>query len=107
MQFSMEVTPKVDGAELPKSIREVSITYLPGADYRDVVAQAVRLRQLGYDPIPHVPARSIGDRTHLTTYLSALREEANIRQVLLIGGSPRPSRRPVHLHPGAVGNRAV
>jgi methylenetetrahydrofolate reductase (NADPH) len=84
----MEVTPKVDVAELPKSIREVSITYLPGADFRDVVAQAVRLRQLGYDPIPHVPARSICDRTHLTTYLSALREEADIRQVLIIGGSP-------------------
>jgi methylenetetrahydrofolate reductase (NADPH) len=88
MQFSMEVTPKVDGAELPKSIREVSITYLPGADFRDVVAQAVQLRRLGYDPIPHVPARSICDLIHLTTYLSALREEANIRQVLLIGGSP-------------------
>lgn len=88
MQFSMEVTPKVDVAELPKSIWEVSITYLPGADFRDVVAQAVRLRQLGYDPIPHVPARSICDRAHLTTYLSALREEADIRQALLIGGSP-------------------
>ena len=33
-------------------IREVSITYLPGADDRDVVAQAVKLRQLGGAPIP-------------------------------------------------------
>jgi methylenetetrahydrofolate reductase (NADPH) len=88
MQFSIEVTPKVDVAELPKSIREVSITYLPGADYRDIVAQAARLKHLGYDPIPHVPARSIRDRTHLAHYLTALRAEADIRQVLIIGGSP-------------------
>lgn len=88
MPFSIEVTPKVDVSELPRMVREVSITYLPGADSRDVVAQATRLRSLGYDPIPHVPARSMRDRTHLSDYLSALRSEANIRQVLIIGGSP-------------------
>jgi methylenetetrahydrofolate reductase (NADPH) len=88
MQFSIEVTPKVDVSALPATVREVSITYLPGADDRDVVAQAVRLRQLGFDPIPHVPARSIRDRTHLSDYLAALRHEAQIRQVLVIGGSP-------------------
>ncbi|MEM9815036.1 MAG: methylenetetrahydrofolate reductase [Cyanobacteria bacterium P01_D01_bin.6] len=92
MQFSIEVTPKVDVSALPATIREVSITYLPGGDYRDVVAQAARLRGLGFDPIPHVPARTLRDRTHLTDYLTALRTEADIRQVLLIGGSPeRPA----------------
>ncbi|MGD1861864.1 MAG: hypothetical protein ACFB0E_18070 [Leptolyngbyaceae cyanobacterium] len=88
MQFSMEVTPKADVSEMPKSIREVSITYLPGADYRAVVAQAALLRRLGFEPIPHVPARSIRDRPHLATYLAALRHEAQICQVLIIGGSP-------------------
>jgi methylenetetrahydrofolate reductase (NADPH) len=88
MQFSMEVTPKVDVSELPQQVREVSITYLPEADYREVVAQAVRLRQLGFEPIAHVPARTIHDRDHLTSYLSALKTEADVRQVLLIGGSP-------------------
>lgn len=90
MQFSMEVTPKVPVSELPTTIREVSITYLPGTNYRDVVGQAVQLRQRGYEPIPHVPARSIRDRSHLSAYLSALKTEAQIRQVLLIGGSPDP-----------------
>ncbi|MEL6399546.1 MAG: methylenetetrahydrofolate reductase [Cyanobacteria bacterium J06607_6] len=92
MQFSIEVTPKVDVSALPKGIREVSITYLPGADDRDVVAQAVKLRQLGVDPIPHVPARSIRDLANLTRYLTALKTEADVRQVLIIGGSPdRPA----------------
>lgn len=84
----MEVTPTVDVAELPQTVREVSITYLPGADYRDIVAQAVRLRQLGFEPIAHVPARTLRDRAHLNNYLSALKGEADIRQLLLIGGSP-------------------
>ncbi|MGP1387264.1 MAG: hypothetical protein ACTS2F_27135 [Thainema sp.] len=87
MQFSIEVTPKADVSELSQALREVSITFLPGADYRDVVAQAVRLRTIGYDPIPHVPARSLRDRNHLYDYLTALREQAQIRQVLIIGGS--------------------
>ncbi|MGB6013896.1 MAG: hypothetical protein WBG32_04130, partial [Nodosilinea sp.] len=51
-------------------------------------AQAARLKALGYDPIPHVPARSFRDRAHLSGYLAALREQAQIRQVLIIGGSP-------------------
>ncbi|TVQ07712.1 MAG: metFprotein, partial [Leptolyngbya sp. DLM2.Bin27] len=88
MQFSIEVTPKTDISALSPAVREVSITYLPGADYRDVVAQAVRLRQRGFDPIAHVPARSLRDRTHLTDYLAALRDQAQIGQVLIIGGSP-------------------
>lgn len=88
MQFSIEVTPKANVSELPQAVREVSITYLPGADYRDVVAQAVQLRRLGFEPIAHVPARTIRDRAHLSSYISALKIEADIRQVLLIGGSP-------------------
>lgn len=87
MPFSVEVTPKANLSALPTTVRDVSITYLPGADYRDVVAQAARVRQLGYDPIPHIPARSMADRTHLATYLAALKAEADVRQVLLIGGS--------------------
>lgn len=87
MQFSMEVTPKVDVSQIPKGVREVSITYLPGADYRDVVAQAVRLRQLRFAPIPHIPARSLRSRQELADFITALRQDAQVSQVLLIGGS--------------------
>lgn len=87
MPFSIEVTPAVEITRLPPHLREVSITYLPGADDRAVVAQAARLRALGHEPIPHVPARSFRDRAHLFDYLAALKSEADVRQVLLIGGS--------------------
>ncbi|PSN20288.1 metFprotein [filamentous cyanobacterium CCP5] len=90
MQFSIEVTPKADISKLPKSVKEVSITFLPGADPRDVVAQAVRLRREGFEPIPHVPARSMGDRLELYQFITQLKEAAQIRQVLLVGGSREP-----------------
>ncbi|MEM9155096.1 MAG: methylenetetrahydrofolate reductase [Cyanobacteria bacterium P01_F01_bin.33] len=86
--FSVEVTPKSDLADLPRSIREVSVTFLPGAHYREVVFQAQKLRQMGFEPIPHVPARSLHDYQELLDCVTQLRERADIRQVLLIGGSP-------------------
>lgn len=88
MNFSIEITPKSNPSELPHNIQEVSITFLPGADYQDVVAQAKRLRQKGFEPIPHVPARSIRSQHHLYDFVSQLRDEAQIRQMLLIAGSP-------------------
>ncbi|MGF1496719.1 MAG: hypothetical protein ACFB8W_07825 [Elainellaceae cyanobacterium] len=93
MDFSLEVTPKTDAAQLaalPATVREVSITFLPGADSAEVVTQAQRVRQAGYEPIPHIPARSLRDRPHLQTFLSQLREQAQIRKVLVIGGSREP-----------------
>lgn len=87
MQFSIEVTPGADIAELPTSIREVSITLLPGVDCAEVVAQAVRLREQGFDPIPHISARSLRSRIELTDFVAQLRAQADIRQVLLISGS--------------------
>ncbi|MGB3572995.1 MAG: hypothetical protein WA783_01850 [Phormidesmis sp.] len=62
MIFSIEVTPKTDVSELPRSIREVSITFLPGARYQKIIDQAVRLKQLGFDRIPHIPTCSIPNR---------------------------------------------
>ncbi|MEM9907320.1 MAG: methylenetetrahydrofolate reductase, partial [Cyanobacteria bacterium P01_D01_bin.44] len=74
--------------ELPKTIQEVSITFLPGTDYQDVIAQAIQLRKQGFEPIPHIPARSLRSRLDLSDFMMRLRHEACIRQVLLIGGSP-------------------
>lgn len=92
-EFSVEVTPKTSRAALlalPSSVRQVSITFLPGADERDVIAQAQRVRQAGFEPIPHLPARSIRNQAHLQTILTHLRDTAQIRQALVIGGSRDP-----------------
>ncbi|MEM9487206.1 MAG: methylenetetrahydrofolate reductase [Cyanobacteria bacterium P01_F01_bin.116] len=94
MKFSIEVTPKADVSQLPSTVKEVSITFLPNADYRDVVSQAKRLRESGFEPIPHVPARNIRTQQDLSDFINMLREQADIRQVLLIGGSLKTSAGP-------------
>ncbi|MEO0408483.1 MAG: hypothetical protein AAF289_14140, partial [Cyanobacteria bacterium P01_A01_bin.135] len=91
MKISIEITPNADIAALPP-VAEVSVTFLPGSHYRDVVDQAARLRQQGFDPIPHIPARSIRSFRELQKFVARLRAEADVRQVLLIGGSlPAPA----------------
>ena len=87
MQFSIEVTPNTSLVRLPSAVRDISITFLPGADDRDIVAQAARIQSLGYQPIPHIPARSIRDRAHLDSFLTRLRDTVDLKKVLVIGGS--------------------
>ena len=87
MPFSIEVTPQAEITGLPRGLREVSVTFLPGSHYQAVVAQSVRLRAQNFDPIPHIPARSLRSRAELADFVAQLRERANVRQALLIGGS--------------------
>ncbi|MCI0431874.1 MAG: methylenetetrahydrofolate reductase [Rhodospirillales bacterium] len=89
--FSIETTPataaKVESfkALLPPGTR-VNVTFLPGTDYRETVACAARLRGEGMVPVPHIAARSIPDLSALEPYLSRLKSEASVDQVLVIGG---------------------
>lgn len=90
MNFSLEVTHKTDIADLPNFIRDVSITFLPGSSYLDVVDQAKTLRQKGFNPIPHIAARSIKHRVGLQDFMQRLREEAQVQQVFVMGGDRAP-----------------
>jgi methylenetetrahydrofolate reductase (NADPH) len=90
---STEVTP-ASAVKIP-SFREllpqgtdVYITFLPGGDYLQTVALAVRLRKEGFNPVPHVAARSIADRSMLNDYLARAAGEAGVTQVLAIAGAP-------------------
>jgi methylenetetrahydrofolate reductase (NADPH) len=94
--FSLETTPN-SAAKVP-DFREhmrrgctVYITFLPGSDFADTVAVARRLRAEGFNPVPHFAARSIPNKEFFDANLKRLKEEADISQVLLIGGAvPNP-----------------
>ncbi len=94
--FSIETTPGSASkiADYRLHLRpgtEVSVTFLPGSDYRDTVATAKRLRAEGFEPLPHVAARSLPSREIFETYLKALRDEAGVTGVVaLAGGLDRP-----------------
>ena len=88
MNFSIEVTVKTDLFTLPK-IKDVYITMLPGNDYREVASKAMELAKLGFNPVPHFPARSIKNQSELKDFVNRCKD-GGVKQALVIGGSAQP-----------------
>lgn len=89
--WSIEVTPasaaKIDrfSDSLPSGT-SVNVTFLPGTDPADTIAAAKRLADEGMNAVPHIAARSIKDGDQLETLVKKMTVEANVREVLVIGG---------------------
>ncbi len=88
MNFSIEISPSTDLETLP-ALKDVYITLLPGGNFKDTADQAEKLVKKGFNPIPHIPARSIESETQLKEYLSRCKD-GGTKQVLVIGGSREP-----------------
>ncbi|HEY3677652.1 MAG TPA: methylenetetrahydrofolate reductase, partial [Bradyrhizobium sp.] len=65
---------------------EITITFLPGDNYRHNVETARALRGAGFNPVPHIAAREMASRDMLDDFLARLRGEADVTRVLLIAG---------------------
>ena len=90
--FSLETTPttadKIENfADLVAPGAHVAVTFLPGSDWQDTVRTAARLRAEGMRPVPHVAARSLTSEAMLDEYLGRLAGEAQVDEVLVIGGA--------------------
>lgn len=88
---SIELAPKqaLESADLPGLFPEGTRTYLTdvGVDpAKTVVAAAKRLAELGYKPVPHIPARRISSKAELEGRIRGYAEEAGVTDVLVIGG---------------------
>lgn len=90
--FSVETTPAGDAkmddyrAHLPGGT-SVAITHLPGADWRGGVRVAARLRREGFEPAPHIAARSVASAHELNEFLAGLAGEAGAREAVALAGS--------------------
>jgi methylenetetrahydrofolate reductase (NADPH) len=73
---------------------EVTITFLPGDNFRTNVETATALRRAGFEPVPHIATREIPSREGLDDFLARLRSEADVRRVLLIAGDLAAARGP-------------
>ena len=73
---------------------DVTITFLPGDNYRHNVETAVALRRAGYNPVPHIAAREMASREALDDLLARGRGEADISRILLIAGDVASARGP-------------
>ena len=90
--FTAETTPgsAIKVPDFREHLREgttVYITFLPGSDFADTIAVTKRLRDEGFNPVPHFAARSIPSRQFFEDNLKAVTEELGINQVLTIAGA--------------------
>lgn len=72
----------------------VTITFLPGDNYRQNVETATVLRRAGFNPVPHIAAREMPSRQALDDFLARLRGEADVTRVLLIAGDVAAAKGP-------------
>ncbi|MGE7369484.1 methylenetetrahydrofolate reductase [Neorhizobium sp. NPDC001467] len=89
--FSIEVTPRTaakidDFRQLLPAGTRVYIAHIEGTSIDDMVATARRLADDGFAPMPHMPARGIGDAAVLNDWLRRYSEDAGVEQALLLGG---------------------
>lgn len=94
-EASIEVTVRDKDAasvlqgRLPAGAR-VHVTHLASATYLETVAQARALAAAGFEPVPHIAARSLRSETELDDYLARLTGEAGGKRVLLVAGDLDP-----------------
>ena len=89
--WSIEVTPagatKIDSfAAVLNEGTTVNVTFLPGSDPLDTIATAKRLADEGMNAVPHIAARSLHNKKQLDDLLKRMTQQANVREVLVIGG---------------------
>jgi methylenetetrahydrofolate reductase (NADPH) len=90
--FSIETTPG-SATKIPdyrdhlRPGTTVAVTFLPGSDFADTIVTAKRLRDEGFDPAPHMAARSIRTRADFEDYLKRLQGEAAVTHVLVLAGA--------------------
>ena len=66
----------------------VFVSHPPSAAWGDIVAACVRLRRAGFEPIPHIAARRLDSIETAVDFLRRATDEADVGDVLLIGGDP-------------------
>jgi methylenetetrahydrofolate reductase (NADPH) len=89
--FSIEVMPRTaanveDFRTLLPAGTRVYIAHIEGTPIEDMVATAKRIRDEGFEPMPHFPARVIRSKAELADWVTRYKAEAGVKQALLIGG---------------------
>jgi methylenetetrahydrofolate reductase (NADPH) len=73
---------------------DVTITFLPGDNFRHNVETAAILRRAGFNAVPHVAAREMTSSAALDDFLTRLRGEADVTRILLIAGDVAAAKGP-------------
>jgi len=90
-RFSLEATRPnaAEVAALAEIVPRGTLLYLtavPTQSARELVTAAAALRKAGIEPVAHIAVRRLSSAAALQELLAALRGEADMRQLLVIGG---------------------
>lgn len=89
--YSIEVMPRTAAkiedfrTLLPKKTR-VYIAHIEGTPIEEMVQTAARLKNDGFQVMPHFPARIIKDKDTLRDWISRYQDKADVKQALLLAG---------------------
>ena len=89
--FSIETTPSVytkygNFSEFLNHKNSVYVTYLPDEKSERVIDTSKKLNEEGFAAVPHLPARTFKNNSHLEKYVGNLSEIAGCKKILVIGG---------------------
>jgi methylenetetrahydrofolate reductase (NADPH) len=73
---------------------DVTITFLPGDNYRRNVETAAMLRRAGFNPVLHIAVRELASRDALDDLLARARGDADVTHILLIAGDVAAAKGP-------------
>ncbi len=88
---SYEVTPHATDAIgkskdiMPKG-SEVFCAHIPGTPYEGIVTECARIREQGFEPVPHLVARNAPSPAEFEEFLKRLIGEAGINRALCLAG---------------------
>lgn len=99
--FSIEATrPKPADAEALRALAPagtaVYLSAIPTRPLSEIAEAAKLVRAAGFEPVPHLAARSIPSVQALDDLLARVTREAGVRRVLVIGGDTDPAAGPFH-----------
>lgn len=91
--YSMEVSAKdilalTDMAPLMAPGATISIPYLANQDDEDRLAAVRAVRNLGFEPMPHISARRVASLAGLQSFVQRAVAEAGVERCFVIGGDP-------------------
>ncbi len=66
----------------------IAVTFLPGETMDARIAAAVQIRNLGFEPMPHLSARRIGSLDELATMVERCTREAGVKRMFIVAGDP-------------------
>jgi methylenetetrahydrofolate reductase (NADPH) len=96
---TIEISPHDDPVrerlgELLRPGTTVFVNHPASVTHHDIVAVCVKLRRIGFNPMPHIAARRLASFTQARDFLQRAAGEAEVRDVLIIGGDPAHSAGP-------------